>query len=234
VTLQTEEDITMFRFLQRFVRDSRARRRGTGPLTCVRRRNYPLNCEALDSRQLLSGYYIVNAASGKVLDDPNFSLTNGAVIKQWQLNGGLNRRWNFSRLSNGNYAITNQTSQLALADPEFSTGYGAGMVQSTWNGESNQQWQLDSLGNGNYEIVNAFSQKVLDGAGGGNGATVVQFYWLGGLNEQWELLAAGNAPAVTDYIVNSFSFQALDDPNFSTGNGVQMDQWQWNGGLNQQ
>ena len=84
----------MFRFMQRFGRDSQARWRGTGPLTRVRRRNHQLNCEALESRQLLSGYYIVNAASGKVLDDPNFSTTNGAAIDQWQLNGGANQRWN--------------------------------------------------------------------------------------------------------------------------------------------
>jgi hypothetical protein len=69
VTLQTEEDITMFRFMQRFGRDSQARRRDTGRLNRVRRRNHQLNCEALESRQLLSGYYIVNQASGKVLDN---------------------------------------------------------------------------------------------------------------------------------------------------------------------
>ena len=74
----------MFRFLQRFGRDRQARRRGTGPLTRVRRRNHQLNCEALESRQLLSGYYVVNESSGKVLDDPNFSTSNGAVIQQFQ------------------------------------------------------------------------------------------------------------------------------------------------------
>ena len=67
----------MFRFMQRFGRDSQARGRGTGPMTRVRRRNHQLNCEALESRQLLSGYYIVNAASGKVLDDPGGSTSNG-------------------------------------------------------------------------------------------------------------------------------------------------------------
>ena len=54
----------MFRFLQRFGRDSQARRRGTGPLTRVRRRNQRLNCEALEGRQLLSGYYFVDVYSG--------------------------------------------------------------------------------------------------------------------------------------------------------------------------
>ena len=84
----------MFRYMQRFGRDSQARWRGTGPMTRVRRRNHRLNCEALESRQLLSAYYIVNEASGKVLDDPGFSTSNGADIDQWQLNGGANQRWN--------------------------------------------------------------------------------------------------------------------------------------------
>ena len=62
-------------------------------MTRARRRNYQLNCEALESRQPLSGFYIVNAASGKVLDDPNFSTSNRAPIQQFQLNGGLNQQW---------------------------------------------------------------------------------------------------------------------------------------------
>ncbi len=78
----------MFRFMQRLGRDSQARRRGTGPLTHVRRRNHQLNCEALESRQMLSGYYIVNAASGKVLEDPGGSTSNGQLIDQWQLEAG--------------------------------------------------------------------------------------------------------------------------------------------------
>ena len=60
-----------------------------------RRRNHQLTCEALETRQVLSGYYIVNAASGLVLDDPNFSTGNARIIL-YQLNGGANRssgRW---------------------------------------------------------------------------------------------------------------------------------------------
>jgi hypothetical protein len=62
----------MFRFMQRFGRDSQARWRGTGPMTRARRNHRP-DCEALDSRQLLSGYYFINASRGKVLDDPTSS-----------------------------------------------------------------------------------------------------------------------------------------------------------------
>ena len=74
----------MFRFMQRFSRDSQARGRGTEPNNRVRRRNHQLNCEALERRQLLSfsGYYLVNAYSGKVLDDPGGSSRLDAVIDQ--------------------------------------------------------------------------------------------------------------------------------------------------------
>ncbi len=107
----------MFRFMQRFGRDLQARRRGTGPMTRVRRRNHPLNCEALEGRQMLSGYYIVNEASGKVLDDPGGSTSNGAVIDQWQLNGGANQQWNFVKLPNGNYEVFNESTGQVLDDP---------------------------------------------------------------------------------------------------------------------
>ena len=44
----------MFRFMKRFGSDSHASWRGTGSMTRVRRHNHPLNCEALEGRQLLS------------------------------------------------------------------------------------------------------------------------------------------------------------------------------------
>ena len=100
----------MFGFMQRFGRNSRASSRGTGPVNRVRRRNHQLNCEALESRQLLAGFYIINDQSGKVLDDPGASSSNGAHIDQWQLNGGTNQRWDLVPMGNGNYAIENEAS----------------------------------------------------------------------------------------------------------------------------
>ena len=98
----------MFGFMQRFSRDSQARWRGTGPLTRTRRRNRRLDCEALESRQMLSGYYIVNEASGKVLDDPGGSTSNGTGIIQYQLEGGANQRWDLVQLTDGYYEIVNE------------------------------------------------------------------------------------------------------------------------------
>jgi len=102
-------------------------------------------CEGLEGRQLLSGYYIANASSGKVLDNPAFSTSNGAVIQQYQLNGGLNQQWQIDSLGNGNYAIVNASSGKVLDDPGFSNNNGTPIVQWDYNGGLNQQWNLSSV-----------------------------------------------------------------------------------------
>ncbi len=225
----------MFRFMQRFVRDSQTKWRGTGPLNRVRRRNHRLNCEALEGRQLLSGYYLVNAASGKVLDDPNFSTTNGAAIDQWQLNGGANQQWN---LVAGKYGIEvkNAFSGKLLDDPGSSKSSGTPIIQDTANGGANQQWNFVKLPNGNDEVFNESTGQVLDDPGSSlkNGTQIIQYTKNGGLNQQWVLLAAGNAPAVTDYVVNASSGKVLDDPDSSASNGTQIQQYQLDLGSNQQ
>jgi hypothetical protein len=254
----------MYRFMQRFGRERQARWRGTGPINRVRRRNQRLNCEALESRQLLSGYYVINESSGKVLDDPNFSKSNGAVMQQFQLNGGANQQWNFVKLPDGNQKIVNASSGMVLANDDHSTSDGTPIVQRPWLGYLNEQWQIVPLANGNDMIVNAYSHKVLDNPAGskGNGTQMIQWRWNGGANQQWTLLAAYDAPPETvhitntstgnpllgthtewtfvpladyyDLIVNSVSGEVLDDPNFSTSNGTAIQQYQLNGGLNQQ
>ena len=225
----------MFRFMQRFGRDSQARWRGTGPMTRVRRRNHRLNCEALESRQLLSGYYIVNEASGKVLDDPGASSSNGAHIDQWQLNGGTNQRWDLVPMGNGNYAIENEASHLVL-DNSRSTSNGTVIDQWQSYGGTNQQWQLEKTQTqGVYVISNAYSHKVLDNSiSTSNGTKIDQWQATGGTNQQWTLLAAGNAPVVTEYVVNASSGKVLYDPNFSTSNGTQIQQYQLSLRTNQQ
>ena len=83
---------------------------------------------------MLSGYYIVNAASGKVLDDPAFSTSNGAVIQQYQLNGGANQQWDLVPLNDGNYEVVNAYSGKVLDDPAFSTSNGTLIQQYQLNG----------------------------------------------------------------------------------------------------
>jgi Ricin-type beta-trefoil lectin domain-like/Calpain family cysteine protease len=226
----------MFMFMQRYGRDSQARWRGTGPLTRVRRRNYQLNCEALESRQLLSAYYIVNEASGKVLDDPGFSTSNGADIDQWQLNGGANQQWNVVPQTDGRFELVNLSSSKALTDPNFSKSNGTIIQQSQPNGGANQQWELVQQKDGNFELLNGYSGKALadPNSSTSNGTPVIQYQPDGGTEQQWTLLAVGKAPVVTNYVVNASSGKVLDDPNFSTSNGTQIQQYQLSLRTNQQ
>jgi hypothetical protein len=202
----------------------------------MRRRNHRLDCEALESRRLLSGYYLVNASSGKVLADPGFSTSANAQVDQWQLTGGGNQRWDFIALFNGNYAILNQSSDQALTDYDYSTSNGTPIVQWPWYGGLSQQWHLDELSNGHYAFVNAYSNKVLDDPdfSTGNGVGMIQWQWNGGYDQQWSPLGSGNGAVVTNYLVNGSSGKALEDPNFSTANGTDIIQYQYNGGANQQ
>src|SRR5262249_51366396 len=85
---------------------------------------------------------IVNASSGKVLENPAGSTSNGKPMDQWQLDGGLNQQWAIYALANGNDAILNASSGKVLDDPNSSTTNGAPVIQYQWNGGLNQQWVL--------------------------------------------------------------------------------------------
>ena len=209
----------MFRFMKRFGRDSQARGRGTGPMTRVRRRNPRLDCEPLESRQLLSGYYIVNAYSGKVLDDPGASPNNFAVIDQWQLNGAANQRWDLISVGNGYYQIRNEASGKVL-DNSLSATEGTPIDQFQGDYEPNQYWQVPltpdpSLGNGNYYcsgIVNAYSGMALDNSlSTSNGSVIDQWPQYFGPNQEWVLLAAGNLPTATFEISSVVNYAVLAD-----------------------
>jgi hypothetical protein len=236
----------MFRFMKRFGSDSHARWRGTGPLTRVRRRNHPLNCEALEGRQLLSAtqYYIVNAASGKVLDDPGGSTSNGTAIIQYQLNGGANQKWTIQKDytdTNGHtaYLILNVSSGKVLDDPAFGTNRGTGVIQyqEKPGNRENQDWTLNKLSDGTYQVRNEYNGLYLDDPHSetGNGVDIDQWTLNGSdtANQEWTLIAASTINAATYNVKNASSHLVLDDPNSSASNGTKIVQWHSDGGANQ-
>jgi hypothetical protein len=54
---------------------------GAPSMTRTSRRKFQARCECLEGRQLLSGTYIINAYSGKVIEDPGFSTANGQDVR---------------------------------------------------------------------------------------------------------------------------------------------------------
>jgi hypothetical protein len=195
-------------------------------LNRVPRLNHRLDCEALESRQLLAGFYIINDYSGKLLDDPGASPNNFALIDQYRLNGAGNQRWYLDPLPDGNYEIRNEASGLVL-DNSFSGSEGTKIdqfqdeFQSSGGLNLNQQWQLtltpdESLGNG-YDclsgIVNAYSGEALDNSlSTSDGYVIDQWPFYGGPNQEWRFIEAGDAPPATYNIFNAAIGLSFEDP----------------------
>jgi hypothetical protein len=195
--------------------------------TRVRQRNTRLNCEVLESRQLLSGYLIVNAASGLVLTDPNYSPKSGTVIQQSYPDGGENQQWNLVKQSNGLDVVQNAFSGKVLDDPKFQNGTKIQQAdEKKFHFGSNQQWKFVKLPDGNYEVKNAWSGKVLADPGSStqNGTNIQQDTFNGGRNQQWVLLAAGTTYDQGVFVQNVYSGKVLIDPNLSTQNGSEIRQ----------
>ena len=167
----------MFRFAQR-----------SGPMTRSRRRNHQLTCEALETRQLLSGFYITNAASGLVLTDPEFKTSN-AKIELSRPDEGANQQWSVESVQ-GIRLIKNAFSNKYLTDPGFSRQNGTKIIQDGRNDAADQEWNLIALVDGNVEVENVFSHKVLfdPGSPTHNGTPVEQHTYTGGANQQWKLV----------------------------------------------
>ena len=221
----------MFRFLQRFGRDSQARGRGTGPLHRVRRRNHQLNCEALESRQLLSAYYIVNADSGKVLDN-SLSTSPGTAIDQWQLYGGATSSGTSSRAAGRPRCDTKRAKRpiSTLRSLTHGTQINAVPVE----GGLNQQWCSNFQGPErklwptNIKRIAAWCSTTRVSTS--NGTHIIQYPSNTGPNQQWILLAAGNVPAQSYNVQNAVTNLVLDDPRSSNSNGTDINSTSSTGG----
>ena len=140
-------------------------------------------------------YYIQNRYSGLVLDDTNWSTSNGTKIQQWaEVNGQTDQQWSLVPAGNGSYYIQNRYSGLVLDDTGWSTSNGTQIQQwAEVSGQANQQWDLVSAGNGSYYIQNRYSGLVLDDTGWStsNGTIIQQWAEVSGqANQQWNLVQA--------------------------------------------
>ena len=163
---------------------------------------------------MLSGYYLINASSGKVLDEPGGSTTLGANIDQYQITGSANQQWQILPLSNGYSAIVNTQTNLALVDPDYSASgvyspNGASSVkQWEWIPASPaQQWQIYPQVNGTVEIQNVYTGKFLDdpNSSTSNLTGMIDYPYNGGTNQQWTMLAAGSGPSIPFSLQNASS-----------------------------
>ncbi|MFJ5707480.1 PHB depolymerase family esterase [Streptomyces sp. NPDC093105] len=118
-------------------------------------------------------------ASGKCLDVPAFSQTNGVQTQIWDCTGQTNQTW--TATSAGQLTVYGGAKCLDA------TGTAAGAAVAIWdcNGGTNQQWNLNPDGT----VTSVRSGLCLDvtGASTANGARVGLWGCHGGGNQQWRL-----------------------------------------------
>jgi alpha-galactosidase len=124
-----------------------------------------------------SAYNLVGAASGRCLDDPNWSQNDGPLIEIWDCNGGNNQLW--TRTPARQLVIYGK----CLDAFDNQTAPGTKVELWTCNGGPNQQWQFNADGT----ITGVQSGLCLDvtGAATANGTLLELWTCNGGGNQRW-------------------------------------------------
>lgn len=122
-------------------------------------------------------------ASGRCLDVPNQSTTNGTQLQIYDCWSGANQRWTFTAA--GELTVYADGNRRCLDASGGGTANGTAAIIWTCHGGANQKWSRNSNGT----ITNAASGLCLDvaGAATANGAKVQLWSCTGGSNQRWTL-----------------------------------------------
>ncbi len=127
-----------------------------------------------------SGQQIVGGQSGRCVDVPNASTTNGTQVQLYDCGSQTNQRWTYT-----------SGKQLQVYGNKCLDASGKGTANGTkaiiWdcNGQTNQQWNVNSDGT----ITGVQSGLCLDASAFGttNGTQVQLWQCLNGANQKWSL-----------------------------------------------
>src|SRR5256885_10257802 len=121
--------------------------------------------------------------SGRCLDDPNSTTTQGTQQQIWDCSGQANQRW--TRTSSNQLTVSVGGQTLCLDASGRGTTNGTQVIIWACNGQNNQQWNFNSNGT----ITGVQSGLCLDvtGAGTANGTKVQLWACSGASNQQWTL-----------------------------------------------
>jgi hypothetical protein len=123
---------------------------------------------------------VVGGQSGRCLDVPNSSTTNGTQLQLFDCSGGSNERWTYT-----------SGKQLMVYGNKCLDANGQGTANGTaviiWdcNGQANQQWNVNA--NGTVTGVQSGLCVDANGAGTANGTKIILWSCSGGANQQWSL-----------------------------------------------
>jgi ricin-type beta-trefoil lectin protein len=127
-----------------------------------------------------TGKEIVGAQSGRCVDVPNSSTTNGTQVQLFDCSGGSNQLW-----------TATSSKQLTVYGNKCLDANGQGTTNGTaviiWdcNGQTNQQWNVNSNGT----ITGVQSGLCLDanGQGTANGTKLILWSCNGQANQRWSM-----------------------------------------------
>jgi hypothetical protein len=123
---------------------------------------------------------LVNANSGRCLDVPGTSTTNGTQLQLWDCHGGTNQRFT----ATSSKQLTVYGNKCLDANRQGTTN-GTAVIIWDCNGQVNQQWNV----NANGTITGVQSGLCLDTTGSGtvNGTKIQLWSCSAGANQQWNL-----------------------------------------------
>ncbi|MFJ8546897.1 endo-1,4-beta-xylanase [Streptomyces sp. NPDC093586] len=122
------------------------------------------------------GETIKGVGSGRCLDVPGTSTTDGTQVQLWDCHNGTNQQWTYTDA--GEFRVYGNKCLDAAG-----TGNGAKVqIYSCWGGD-NQKWRLNTDGS----IVGVQSGLCLDAVGGGtaNGTLIQLYSCSNGNNQRW-------------------------------------------------
>ncbi|MER7488974.1 endo-1,4-beta-xylanase [Streptomyces sp. NPDC126497] len=120
------------------------------------------------------GNTLKGVASGRCVDVPGSSTTDGTQVQLWDCHNGTNQQWTLTDA--GELRVYGNKCLDAAG-----TGNGTKVqIYSCWGGD-NQKWRLNSDGS----VVGVQSGLCLDAAGTGNGAQVQLYSCSGSSNQRW-------------------------------------------------
>jgi glucosylceramidase len=102
-------------------------------------------------------YQVINANSGKCVDDTSGSTANGTAVQQWSCtSGNYNQEWQLQPTDSGYYKVVTRNSSSAAWDVTGGSGAtsdGTPIQLWAYGGGTNQQWKPTLLSNGDYTFT---------------------------------------------------------------------------------
>ncbi|MGI5237939.1 RICIN domain-containing protein [Dactylosporangium sp. CA-139066] len=126
------------------------------------------------------GQLIVGGQSGRCVDVPGATTTNGTQVQLWDCHGGTNQRFTYT----AGKQLQVYGSKCLDANAQ-GTSNGTAVIIWDCNGQTNQQWNVNTDGT----ITGVQSGLCLDASGLGtaNGTKIQLWQCLNGANQKWSL-----------------------------------------------